>query len=51
MHWNGDYAFALLIVAVIVAAVVAVLAGFGFEKKDIRFGETGVEEPQSATQT
>ncbi|QND47417.1 MFS transporter [Rhizobium lusitanum] len=51
MHWNGDYAFALLIVAVIVAAVVAVLAGFGFEKKDIRFGETGVEEPRSVTQT
>ncbi|MEZ2219294.1 MFS transporter [Rhizobium sp. RCC_161_2] len=51
VHWNGDYAFALLIVAVIVAAVVAVLAGFGFEKKDIRFGEAGVEEPQSATQT
>ncbi|CAN7312219.1 MFS transporter [Rhizobium rhizogenes] len=50
-HWNGDYAFALLIVAVIVAAVVAVLAGFGFEKKDIRFGETGVEEPRSVTQT
>ncbi|WP_047455342.1 MFS transporter [Rhizobium rhizogenes] len=43
-HWNGDYAFALLIVAVIVAAVVAVLAGFGFEKKDIRFGGKGVEE-------
>jgi SHS family lactate transporter-like MFS transporter len=51
MHWNGDYAFALLIVAVIVAAVVAVLAGFGFEKKDIRFGEIGVEEPRSVTQT
>ena len=50
-HWNGDYAFALLIVAVIVAVVVAVFAGFGFEKKDIRFGETGVEEPQSVTQT
>ncbi|NTF55448.1 MFS transporter [Rhizobium rhizogenes] len=44
VHWNGDYAFALLIVAVIVAAVVAVLAGFGFEKKDIRFGGKGVEE-------
>jgi hypothetical protein len=28
-----------------------VLAGFGFEKKDIRFGETGVEEPRSVTQT
>ncbi|MQB42772.1 MFS transporter [Rhizobium sp. ICMP 5592] len=48
VHWNGDYAFALFIVAVIVAAVVAVLAGFGFEKKDIRFGGKGVEETPGA---
>ncbi|MDE1995871.1 MAG: MFS transporter [Rhizobiaceae bacterium] len=47
-HWNGDYAFALLIVAVIVAVVVALFAGFGFEKKNIRFGEKGVEEPRGA---
>jgi SHS family lactate transporter-like MFS transporter len=36
-HWNGDYSLALLIVAVIVAAAVAILAGFGFEKKDANF--------------
>ncbi|WFU04067.1 MFS transporter [Rhizobium sp. CB3171] len=47
-RWNGDYAFALLIVLVIVAAVVALFSGFGFEKKDIRFGDKGTEEPQSA---
>ena len=38
-RWGGDYAMALLIVAVIVAAAVAILAGFGFEKKGARFGE------------
>lgn len=37
-QWNGDYALALLIVACIVAVVVAVFAGFGFEKKGVRFG-------------
>jgi SHS family lactate transporter-like MFS transporter len=36
-HWNGDYAFALLLVAVIVAAAVAVLAGFGYEKRNATF--------------
>jgi SHS family lactate transporter-like MFS transporter len=36
-RWNGDYAFALLLVAVIVAAAVAVLAGFGYEKKNATF--------------
>jgi SHS family lactate transporter-like MFS transporter len=36
-HWNGNYAFALLLVAVIVAAAVAVLAGFGYEKKNVTF--------------
>ncbi len=44
-HWDGDYAYALLIVAVIVAIVVALLAGFGFEKKDVRFGTDEAEEP------
>ena len=39
-QWNGDYALALLIVACIVAVVVAVFAGFGFEKKGVRFGES-----------
>lgn len=38
-HWQGNYAYALLLVAVIVAAAVALLAGFGFEKKDTRFVE------------
>ncbi|MFT4180611.1 MAG: MFS transporter [Rhizobium sp.] len=47
-HWNGDYAFALLIVAAIVAFVVALLAGFGFEKKDVRFGKENVEEASGA---
>ncbi|OHV84710.1 MFS transporter [Rhizobium sp. LCM 4573] len=36
-HWNGDYALALMIVAIIVAAAVALLAGFGYEKKDASF--------------
>lgn len=44
-QWNGDYATALLIVACIVAVVVALFAGFGFEKKGVRFGEKGVDEP------
>lgn len=44
-HWDGDYAYALLIVAAIVAVVVALLAGFGFEKKDVRFGKEEAEEP------
>ncbi|MFS8113706.1 MFS transporter [Rhizobium jaguaris] len=47
-HWNGDYAFALLIVLVIVAVVVALFSGFGFEKKDIRFGGKGTEDSQGA---
>ncbi|MBB4569725.1 SHS family lactate transporter-like MFS transporter [Rhizobium leucaenae] len=47
-RWNGDYAFALMIVLIIVAVVVALFSGFGFEKKDIRFGGKGTEEPQSA---
>jgi SHS family lactate transporter-like MFS transporter len=36
-HWNGNYAYALLLVAVIVAAAVALLSGFGYEKKDTTF--------------
>lgn len=47
-HWNGDYALALLIVVIIVAVVVALFSGFGFEKKDIRFGGKGAEEPRGA---
>ncbi len=47
-HWNGDYATALLVVAAIVAAVVALLAGFGYEKKDVRFGAAEAETPKGA---
>ncbi len=36
-HWSGNYAYALLLVAVIVAAAVALLSGFGYEKKDTTF--------------
>jgi SHS family lactate transporter-like MFS transporter len=36
-HWGGAYSYALLLVAVIVAAAVALLAGFGYEKKDTTF--------------
>ncbi|ANM11034.1 hypothetical protein AMK06_CH02687 [Rhizobium sp. N541] len=39
-RWDGDYAYALL--------VVAALAGFGYEKKDVRFGKEEAEEPHSA---
>ncbi len=45
-HWNGDYALALLVVAVVVAVAVAGLAGFGFERKGVDF-----EERQGKTAT
>ncbi|EPE98234.1 MFS transporter [Rhizobium grahamii] len=44
-RWDGDYAYALLMVAAIVSIVVALLAGFGYEKKDVRFGTEEAEEP------
>ncbi|MGY5776660.1 MFS transporter [Rhizobium sp. LEGMi135b] len=47
-QWNGDYALALLIVACIVAVVVAVFAGFGFEKKGVRFGGKDAGQADSA---
>ena len=47
-HWNGDYATALLVVAAVVAAVVALLAGFGYEKKNVRFGTEEAEAPSGA---
>jgi SHS family lactate transporter-like MFS transporter len=47
-HWSGDYAYALLIVAGIVAIVVAALAGFGYEKKDVRLGSEDAGEPHRA---
>ncbi|GAC1040873.1 MFS transporter [Rhizobium sp. No.120] len=46
-RWNGDYALALLIVACIVAVVVAVFAGFGFEKKGVRFGDKDASQADS----
>ncbi|WP_183863022.1 MULTISPECIES: MFS transporter [unclassified Rhizobium] len=45
-RWDGDYAYALLMVAAVVAIVVALLAGFGYEKKDVRFGTEEAEEPR-----
>jgi SHS family lactate transporter-like MFS transporter len=36
-HYGGDYAFALALVAGIVAVVVAVVAGFGSEARGVRF--------------
>lgn len=47
-HWNGDYAAALVIVAVVVAIVVAVLSGLGYEKKDVLFGTEEAEAPSGA---
>ncbi len=37
-HWNGNYALALFSVAVIVACAVALLAGFGYERRNAEFG-------------
>lgn len=45
-HWNGDYAYALMIVAIVVAVVVAVVSGLGYEKKDVGFGTDETEELQ-----
>ena len=50
-QWGGDYATALLVVACIVAVVVALFAGFGFEKKGVRFGEKVADETDGAVQT
>lgn len=50
-RWGGDYALALLVVACIVAVVVAVFAGFGFEKKGVRFGGKSVDPADRAVQT
>lgn len=46
-HWNGDYALALLVVAMVVAVAVAGLAGFGFERKGVDF-EAGKSGTRSA---
>ncbi|MFJ6323516.1 MULTISPECIES: MFS transporter [unclassified Rhizobium] len=50
-RWGGDYALALLVVACIVAVVVAVFAGFGFEKKGVRFGGKSADPADRAVQT
>ncbi|MGV1756372.1 sugar transporter [Rhizobium sp. AC27/96] len=50
-QWNGDYATALLIVACIVAVVVALFAGFGFEKKGVRFGSKSAGEADAAVRS
>ncbi|MBB4240166.1 MULTISPECIES: MFS transporter [Rhizobium] len=50
-QWGGDYALALLIVACIVAVVVALFAGFGFEKKGVRFGGKDAGQADSVMQT
>jgi len=50
-RWGGDYALALLLVACIVAVVVAVFAGFGFEKKGVRFGDKSADPADRAVQT
>ncbi|MBF9234002.1 MFS transporter [Microvirga alba] len=44
VHNNGDYAYALALVAGIVAVVVAVFAGFGFEAKGVHFGPASTRE-------
>ena len=36
--YGGDYAFALALVVGIVAVAVALLAGFGFEARGVKFG-------------
>lgn len=45
-HWNGDYAFTMLVGAIVVCIAVALLAGFGYEKKGISF--KGSVSPQVA---
>ena len=45
-HWNGDYALALLIVAIVVAVAIALLAGFGYERKGVRFGDAAGDIPR-----
>ena len=37
-HYGNDYAFALMLVAVTVAIIIAALTWFGVEAKDVTFG-------------
>jgi SHS family lactate transporter-like MFS transporter len=37
-HYGGDYAFALALVAGVIAVAVALLAGFGLEARGVKFG-------------
>lgn len=45
-HWNGNYALALFSVAVVVACAVALLAGFGYERRNVEFGTEAPEAPR-----
>ena len=49
-HYNNDYAFALALVAGIVAIVIIILAAVGVEAKGVAFGrgQTGLASAQSA---
>lgn len=47
-HWQGDYALALFSVAVVVACAVALLAGFGYEKRNVQFGVPDNQPVESA---
>ena len=38
VHYGNDYAFALTLVVVIVAIIIAAMTGFGVEAKDVAFG-------------
>ncbi|MCK0195916.1 MFS transporter [Ancylobacter sp. 6x-1] len=46
---GGDYAYALAVVIGVVALAVALLAGFGFEAKGVRFGHVEGETPAEAS--
>jgi MFS transporter, SHS family, lactate transporter len=45
MHWRGNYALALALVAGIVAVVIVVLTAVGTEAKGVAFGKTVATAP------
>ena len=47
-HWNANYALALFSVAVAVACAVALLAGLGYEKRNVVFGQAPARDPSLA---